>query len=73
LDYLLVVREVGLQPFESAGVVLGLEVFLELVQLLVGHLIGQPDSHPHLERLVDMLKEAVFLGRRQGRQTHLFQ
>ncbi len=55
LDYLFVVREVGFQPLESAGIVLGLEVFLEFVQLLVGHLIGQADTHAHLECLVDVL------------------
>jgi hypothetical protein len=61
LDYVLVVWEVGFQPFERSGIVFGLEVLLEFIQLLVGHLIGQAYAHAHLERFVDVLQEAVLL------------
>jgi hypothetical protein len=40
LDDLLVIREVGLQPLEGAGIILGFEVFFEFVKLLISHLIG---------------------------------
>jgi hypothetical protein len=40
LDDLLVVRKVSFEPLESTGVILGFEVFLELIELLVRHLVG---------------------------------
>jgi len=54
LDDILVIREVGLQPFKGAGVILGLEIAFKLVKLLVGHLVGQTDADPHFQRFVNM-------------------
>lgn len=54
LDDILIIREIGLQPLKRAGVILGLEVAFEFVELLVAHLIGQADADTHLERLVNM-------------------
>jgi hypothetical protein len=72
LDDVLIIRKVGLQPFEGASIVFGLEILLEFVQLLIGHLVGQPDADPHLQRLVDVLEEAIFLDLRQAAEADFF-
>lgn len=69
LDYILIVREVGFQPFERPGVVLSLKITLEFIKLLIAHLVSQTNADTHLQRLVDMLQEAVFLGVRQAAQA----
>lgn len=68
----LIVGKVRFQPLECTGVVLSLEILLKLIQLLVGHLVGQPDTDTHFERLVNVLKEAVLLGGRQSAQADFF-
>ena len=73
LDYLLIVREISLQPFESTGVILGLEVTLELIKLFIGHLVSQANTNAHLKRFVDVLKETVLLGFRQAAETDFYQ
>ena len=55
LDDILIIGKVRFQPLESAGVVLGLEVLLEFIELLVGHLIGQTNTDAHFQRFVDVL------------------
>lgn len=62
LNDFFVIREVGFQPLESAGVIFSLEVTLEFIELFVGHLIGQPDTDPHFQGFVNMAQKAVFLG-----------
>jgi hypothetical protein len=64
LHNIFIIREVCFQPLKSAGVIFGLEVLLEFVQLLVGHLVGQTDTDAHFQCFVDMLQEAVFFGGR---------
>jgi len=53
-----VIRKVGFQPLEGAGVIFGLEVALKFVQLLVAHLISQADADAHLKRTI-MGREVV--------------
>jgi hypothetical protein len=72
LDDFLVVGKVRFQPLEGAGVILGLEVFLEFIELLVGHLVGQTDTDAHFQRFVDMFEEAVLFGGGQRCQADFF-
>jgi len=67
-----IIRKVRFQPLESTGVVLSLEVTLELVELLVGHLVCQPYSNPHFQRLINMFEKSVLFPVRQTTEPHLF-
>jgi hypothetical protein len=73
LDNLFVVGKVGFQPFEGTGIVLGLEIALEFIQLLVAHLVSQADADAHFQSFINMLKQAVFLGVGQAGQTDFLQ
>jgi hypothetical protein len=73
LDDFFVIRKVCFKPLKSSGVVLGFEVFFELIKLLVGHLVGQADADAHFQGLVDMLEKAVLFSSRQRRQTDFLQ
>lgn len=72
LDDFLVIREVGFQPFESAGIVFGFKIALEFIELLIAHLVSQADTDSHLQRFVNMLQKAVFLGCWQAAQANVY-
>ena len=59
LHYVFIVREVGFQPFEGPGIILGFEVTLKLVELLITHLIGQSNTYPHFQSFIDVSQKAV--------------
>lgn len=60
-----IIREIRLQPLESAGIILSLKVLFELIKLLIGHLISQPHTDTHLQRLVNMAQQPTLLFGRQ--------
>jgi hypothetical protein len=68
-----IIRKISLEPFERAGVIFGLEILLELIKLLVGHLVGQTHTHTHLKRLINMTQQAPFLFERQAAKSYLLQ
>lgn len=73
VDDVFVVREVGLEPLKRTGVVLGLEVGLELIELLIGHLVGQAHADTHFQRLVDVGQKPTLILGRQAAEPNLLQ
>lgn len=65
VDDVFVVRKIALQPFEGASIILGLEVGLELVELLIAHLVCQAHTDTHLQRLIYMSQQTTLVFNRQ--------
>ncbi len=61
---LLVVRQVGFEPLERlslASIAAAIDKLFELLQLLVGHLVGQLRADTQFERVVNVLEHGFFL------------
>lgn len=74
VHYLLVVRQVGFEPAQRLVLVsipTFIDKFLELGQLLVGHLVGQVSTNAQLQCLVYVLEHRPLLIIGQASQTQL--
>lgn len=64
--YIFIVREVRFQPAQCTSLIIAVYKTFELIQLLIGHLLGQAHADVHLQTLVYHLQQAILLVYRQS-------
>lgn len=69
----LVVREIRLQPLQSAGLIIAINELLKFGQLRFAHLFGQLHADSHFKRFVNVSQQFSLLFLGQGGESKLLQ